>query len=67
MGCVGRTTSADSATAIRESRDLPGGVFCSKEDRRGTQTGEKAKAKVTVKLTDPAGNRETEKLRVRLK
>ena len=29
--------------------------------------GEKAKAKVTVKLTDGAGNRETEKLRVRLK
>ena len=29
--------------------------------------GEKAKAKVTVKLTDLAGNRETEKLRVRLK
>ena len=29
--------------------------------------GEKAKAKVTVKLTDRAGNRETEKLRVRLK
>ena len=29
--------------------------------------GEKATAKVTVKLTDRAGNRETEKLRVRLK
>ena len=29
--------------------------------------GEKAKAKVTVKLTDGAGNRETEKLRVRLR
>ena len=29
--------------------------------------GEKAKAKVTLKLTDLAGNRETEKLRVRLR
>ena len=29
--------------------------------------GEKAKAKLSVKLTDRAGNRETEKLRVRLK
>lgn len=29
--------------------------------------GQVARAKLTVKLTDPAGNRETEKLRVRLK
>ena len=29
--------------------------------------GEKAKARLSVKLTDLAGNRETEKLRVRLK
>ena len=38
-----------------------------KKIARALKRGEKAKAKVTVKLTDPAGNRETEKLRVRLK
>ena len=37
------------------------------EDRHGAQRGEKATAKLTVKLTDLAGNTETEKLRVRLK
>ena len=34
---------------------------------RALKRGEKAKAKLTVKLTDRAGNTETEKLRVRLK
>ena len=38
-----------------------------KKIARALKRGEKAKARVEVKLTDLAGNRETEKLRVRLK
>ena len=41
--------------------------FAARKIAAALKRGEKAKAKVTVKLTDPAGNRETEKLRVRLK
>jgi hypothetical protein len=51
----------------KRTRPLPPKKAQAKRIATALKRGEKAKAKVTVKLTDLAGNTETAKLRVRLK